>query len=597
MGEARLDIRADARELSTAARIMQRFGVTGARASQTVKREMRNLGKEIKVLTADQKRLTAELLKVEKGSDAYKKLAKQVGAVGSALKEASTESRKLGQTVGKGGAVSRAAGVGAKGAGYARVAAMQMIGTLGASGPEQTYGTMGQFGGALGTALSNLPGVGAGFGVVGAVAQSGLGIMQRRASMLISAQKARQSAGAFTRAGIGEESVVDMAKSAAKQGFSAEEAYGIMRSFGQAAGTRVGVGVLELQRMGFGPGAMGGAGLYAAGMGGAGREVGGRGTTTALGRAGAGKTFLRQTAAQARFEERILIGKGGERAITPTTVEQRLAEMVGYLKQMALEGVIVDPTEFQRETMQIFSLGLQKEQNKQLFAGGRAFRFQTAMREGQKGEGGILNMMAVMSGMAGGKDLIGAMEEARLGRVPLSQMQGVMKGMGVGNQRWLQFMIGKQIGRPMEEVAALAQGRLGVVPEGYEGMRKKGGGALGVWRRAAPVSEFQKELLGVRATEMEAAKGSVTEMIRVAKKMVVAQTEMAKLGVHAYNALIEIASKMEEMIGTMVDAMNFLGLTDIEMPFVNISSTKLDLPGEDPISRKTYEDLGKPKKL
>ncbi len=572
MGEARLDIRADARELSTAARIMQRFGATGARASRTIKRELNQVGKEIKVLTQDQKRLTAEMLKVEKGSDAYKKLAKQVGAVGNALKEARRESQGLSSAIGKG--AGPRGGAAARGASYARVQAQQMIGTIGAAGPEQTYGTAGQFAGSVGTALSNVPIVGAGFGLVGATAQAGLNIMQRRASMLISAQKARQGAGSFIRSGIGEGSVISTARGAAKHGYGAEEAYGIMRSFGQGAGYRAGMGTLELHRMGFGPGAMSAAGLYAAGMGGV-----GAGQTSSARRGEAGKTFLRQTAAQARLEERILSGKGAEKTITPSTVEQRLTEMVSYLKQMAMEGVAVDPEEFQRQTMQIFSLGLQT-QNKDLFAGGRAFKFQTAMREGQKGEGGILNMMAVMSGMRQGKDVIGAMEDARLGRVPMEQMQGQMKRMGVGSQRWMQFMIGKQTGRPMEEIAALAGGDMSLVPQEYEQMRRKGGKALGVFRGGAPVSPLQKGLLGVRADEMEAAKGTATAMINVAKEMVGVQTQMANLGSQAFNALITIAEGLHGMVGGMYDALHELGLADTKMPKVNFSSMKLPSSGE-----------------
>lgn len=581
MSEARLDIRADARELSTAARIMQRFGVTGARASRTIKREMRDLGKEIKILTADQKRLTAEMLKVEKGTDAYKKLAKQVGAVGDALKEAQKESKGLGQTLGR-GTGRGGAGAMRRGASYARVTAQQMVGTLGTAGPEQTYGTMGQLAGGLGTALSNVPFIGAAFGLMGAVSQAGMNVMQRRSSMLISAQKARQSAGAFVRSGIGEESVIGMAESAAKRGYSVEEAYGIMRSFGQGAGYRAGIGTLEMQRMGFGPGAMSGASLYAAGMGGTGI---GRGGSQLRGEAG--KTLLRQVAAQARLEQRFLVGKGAERSITPTTVEQRLTEMVSYLKQMALEGVAIEPGVFQEETMRIFSLGLQT-QNKELFAGGKAFRFQTAMREGQKGEGSMLNFMAVMSGMTGGKDLISAMEDARLGRVPLSQMQQTMRGMGVGQNRAFQYVFGKQTGVPMEEIAAFVQKDLSKLPPEYVGMARKGGGALNVWRGAAPVSPFQKKLMLIRAAEMKAAKGSVDEMLAVAKAMVGAQTDLAKVGTEAFNGLVTIVGKIHLVLSKLINGLEKLGIIGFTMTPVELESMKLPERGKKSFTTVEY---------
>jgi hypothetical protein len=568
MAEAALNIRADAREISTAARLMRRFGVSGVRASRTIKREMRVLNREIRTLTQEQKLLTAEMLRVEKGSEAYKKLSKQLQGVRGALKEARNEAKTFESTTGR--VAQRATSGARRGASYARVTAQQMVGTLGTVGPEQTYGTIGQFAGMLGTALSNVPYVGALFGLAGAAGQAGLNVMQRRSSMMISAQAARQQAGAFVTPGIGEEALIRVARDAAKQGFSPEAAFGIMRSFGQAAQTRVGAGVLPLQRMGFGPGAMGGAALYAAGMGGV--AAGG----DAAGRAEAGKTLLRQAAAQSRMEERILFGKGAERAITPTTVEQRLAEMVSYLKQMALEGVPIDPREFQNETMRVFGLGLQT-QNRELFAGGRAFRFQTAMREGQRAEGGILNMMAIMSGMQRGQDVIGAMESARLGRVPLGQMQDIMQRMGVGRHRWMQYMIGRQIGRPMEEVAALAGGEL-AAPAGYAAMGGARGefrGALGMFGKAAPVSTFQRELLTIRASEMEAAKGSTAVMIEMARQLVSVQSELAKAGAQAYNALVAIASGIHATLRGVVSALNALGITDIEVPVVDFSSMKL----------------------
>jgi hypothetical protein len=569
MSEARLDIRADARQLSTAARVMQRFGLTGMRASRRIKREMRDLNKEITSLTSQQKILTAELLKIEKGTESYKKLQQQLKGVKGALKEASTEAAGLGGMAGAGRA-RPGGGAGQRGAGYARVAAQQMIGTLGAAGPEQTYGTLGQFSGAMGTALSNIPYVGAAFGMAGAVAQAGLNVMQRRASMLISAQKARQQAGSFIRAGIGEESVISMAGAAAKSGYGAEEAYGILRAFGQGAGYRAGIseGTLGIHRMGFGPGAMSGAALYAPGFGGR-----GIGRETSYRRGEAGKDLLRTAAAQSRFEARTLIGAKAEKSITPTTVEQRLTEMVGYLKQLALEGVVLDPVEFQRETMRIFSLGLQT-QNRELFAGGRAFRFQTAMRAGQRQEGGMMNFMAIMSQMGQGKDLITAMEEARLGRVPLEDMQKIMRQMGVHRQRWMQLELGQGAGVPMAEIAAFAGGDLGRVPEGYEEMAR--GGALKMWRGAAPVSPFQKKLLEIKAKEMKAAKGDVPQMIKTAEQLVTVQTNLAAAGRTAHNALLDFADGLHDVLRGASKALNFIGINVPTMPAQSgVTSMKL----------------------
>jgi hypothetical protein len=538
---------------------MQRFGVTGARAGRTVKRELKEVGKEIKVLTQDQKRLTAELIRTEKGTEAYKKLEKQVKAVGSALKEARGDASRLGDISGRG--PRRTGGAAMRGASYARVTAQQMIGTLGAAGPEQTYGTIGGIAGGLGTALSNLPVVGAAAGVMGTMAQTGFNVMQRRASMLLSAQRARQAAGAYIMPGVSgskDTSVTNVAKEAAWRGFGAEEAYGIMRSFGQAGGYRAGLGTLELSRMGFGPGAMAGAQLYAPGMGG-----GFSGSITSQERGASGKNLIRQMTAQTRLESRMMFGRGAERSITPSTVEERLTEMVGYLKTMAMDGVEVDPVAFMRETSGIFGLG-QQAGKPGLFAGGRAFRFQTAMREGQRQEGGMLSFMAIKSGMDQGKDIISAMEDARLGRVPMGDVLGTMRGMGLEKQRWAHFAVGKQIGRPMAEVGAALSGDPSLIPKELGEMGR--GGPLGMFRGAAPVSAAQKGLLGVKAKEMAAAEGSVGKMIIIADKMVGVQTEFANIAKGTWNALIDLTEGVKAMVESSDKIREFFTTGKFTMP-------------------------------
>jgi hypothetical protein len=574
--EAQLRVKADARQLQRVGREMERMGTAGARAVKRVADDLKGADRAVDDLRKNQERLNREFAKLDEGSRAWRKMREEIqqtnreaekfsrgrardSATGRFLPSGGGRARDPatgrflpggggggggGGGVGGGPSVIARPGAGTTsrrfvlGGGIGGAFARQAIGAVG-GGPEQTFGQMGQLSGAVGQALSSVPLAGPVLGLMGAVTQAGFNVMQRRVSQFLSAERAKLAAGAFIAAG-GPASraraqaagvtrrrmgILDVARIAAAQGMTPEQAFGIMRGFGQAGGFRAGTGVLPLARMGFGPGAMAAAGLFAPGMS----------AVTTRRRGGAGLGILRAVTSQLVTEERRLGGRAG--LITPGRVEERLTEMVGFLRSMSQQGIMIDPRAFVDQQRQLI------RGDPGVFAGGRAFRFQMSMRQAQRRPGGLTQMASIMSTLSEGGDILEALEGARLGRVSAPRLMEQMGRLGLTGSRIGQFLVGAEIGRPMAEV----RGAAGVDFDAPLPTPRGLGRTFGVG-----VPAGTRKILQLRTKELARGAQQVDNFTRLAGSVVKISDLLEETAKSNWNLLLEAIEKLPQAIADAV---------------------------------------------
>lgn len=577
--EAQLRVKADARQIRRVSQEMDRMGTAGGRAVKKVSHDLKDVDRTVDELRKKQERLNKEFEKLDRGSQGWRRMREEIRLTTRQLQEHDRAAQRAaggrvrderGRFIaGAGGggagddpdlktkikAAFRRVGRGARAIGGAPnrlmggvggAFARQAIGAIGGAGPEQAFGTLGGMTGALGQAGAQVPIIGAAIGIMGAITQAGFNVLQRRAGMFLSAEKARQQAGAFIRPA----SITGTARAAAGQGMSPEQAFGIMSSFGRAGGYRAGGGTLELARMGFSGAAMGGAELFGPGMSTMFATGGVPGPGFKRGRAG--KMMLREMAAQLAIEEERQGGTAAE--LTPGRVEKRLVDMVGYLKQMATEGVLVDPRAFLRMSTRVLALGQQGIPGvaQDTFMAGRAFGFMKSMRGGQRQQGSLVHMAAMMTVLNRGGTMVQAMEAARMGRVNLPGLQAGLRGIrgGRGENDLFDFMVAQQLGpgTPMGQVTGLMRGDLSQLPTGFGARAKRG---LAPLLGAAPIATQSARILAVQARELGRGEKSMDQFVKAAEALETLGTHLADAAKGNWNNLLKALKSIHDKLAWM----------------------------------------------